>query len=695
MKEYSTDKIRNFCLAGQRGCGKTSLADAIAFSGGVNNRVGRVDDGSSLLDYTDAEISRKTTIASKLLAFEWKGGKVNIFDCPGHSDFVGELLSSAYVSDSVGFLVDAVAGVEIGTQLQWQLMGDSAPARFFVVNKMDKENANWQNCLDSIASAFGKSAVPLQIPIGSAESFGGLVDLLGQKAYNFDDKGNPSEVGIPAELKDAVEAAREKLIEAAAESDDALMEKYFDEGTLSPQDVAKGIKSGVGSGSIRPIFAASAVKNIGVKALLDFAAEYLPSGNEIAAHQVTKSGTEDQVDLPCDPSGKPVAYAFKVVSEGHLGEMTFFKVLSGTVKSGSELSNQQTGAAERVTQIYTSQGKNRVELASVQAGDIGVVVKLKDTHTGDTLSDKSLAVTVSRAAFPNPVMDVAIKPKSKGDEDKMAAALSKLGEEDPTFRFISDPALRQQVLWAQGSTHIDTIVEKLKARFGVDVDLTKPKIPYRETIRSKTETQYTHKKQSGGRGQYGQVHIRIEPNERGGGFEFVDEIKGGVIPSKYIPAVQKGILEAMVNGGLAGAPVVDVKVALFYGKQHEVDSSDMAFKLAGLMAFRQGFMECKPVLLEPVYNVDVLVPNDYTGDVMGDLSSRRAKIGGMDPEGPNQRIRAVVPQAELYQYSLDLRSMTQGQGVYSAELSHYEEVPHDTAQKVIAEAKAAREAESA
>lgn len=693
MKEYTTDKIRNICLAGQRGCGKTSLSDAVAFDTGVNNRVGRVDDGSSILDYNESEIARKTTISSKILACEYKDTKINLLDCPGHADFIGEFLSALKVVEGVGILIDATSGVEIGTQLQWNLIKSLPIAKFFFVNKMEKENVKWKNNLQSIQNAFGKNAVAVQIPIGEALEFKGIVDLLNMKAYIFDAAGNRSDTEIPANLKDEVTAARENLIEVAAETDDALLEKFFNDGTLDDADFQKGLRKGIAEGKIYPVLFGSAAKNMGVKILLDMVITYLPSPDRRKPVEAVKSETMNKIELPLDSAGQPVVFVFKTVSEGHLGDMSYFKVFSGTIKPGMELSNQQTRSTERVAQIYSFQGKNRIELPSVAAGDIGTIVKLKDTHTGNTLAIKGFDVTVPPVVFPNPVMDVAVKSKTKGDEEKVASGLNKLREEDPTFKLVSDPALKQQVLYGQGSTHIEVLMEKLQKRFGVQVDLVKPKIPYRETVRKKAEQQYKHKKQSGGRGQYGEVYIRIEPNARGAGFEFIDEITGGVIPSKFIPAVEKGIIEQMQHGGLAGAPVVDVKVALYFGSYHDVDSSDMAFKIAGLMAFKEGFMKCDPVLLEPIYNIEVLVPDEYTGDVMGDLSSRRGKITGMDPEGRNQRIRATVPQAELYQYSVDLRSKTQGQGVFTMEFSHYEEVPHEVAQKVIAEARAEREAE--
>ncbi len=694
MKEFTTDKIRNVCLAGQRGCGKTTLADAIAFITGANNRMGRVDEGSSLLDYTDAEISRKTSVTAKLLAVPHKRIKLNLCDAPGHPDFIGELLSSARVCDTIGMVINATAGVEVGTNLHWRQTDRPKTARFFFVNKMENDNVVWQNNLSVLQETFGTAAAPVAIPIGESSGFKGVVDVLTMKAYTFDADGNESQTEIPADMKETVEGHREKLIELAAEGDDALLEKYFEEGTLGEEDFIAGLKKSIREGKVYPILCGSAAKNVGIRVLLDFIEKYAPSPADYSPAEAHKTGTEERVELPTDAGGKAVAYIYHTMSESHLGELSLIRVYSGTLKTGMDLTNQQTQNAERVTQIYSMQGKKRIDLSSVPAGDIGALVKLKDSHTGNTLAESGVDVTIPTAEYPNPVMDVAIKAKSKGDEEKIANGLSKLREEDPTFRLESDPSLGQQVLYGQGPTHIDVLTEKLRERFGVEVELTKPKIPYRETIKGKTERQYRHKKQTGGRGQFGDVYLRLEPNERGAGFEFLNEIKGGVVPSKFIPAVEKGVVESMQHGGLSGSPVVDVKVALYFGSYHDVDSSDMAFKIAGLMAFKEAFMDAKPVILEPIMNVQVIVPDEFTGDVMGDLSSRRGKIGGMEPDGPNQIIRAQVPQAELYQYAVDLRSMTQGQGVYSLEFSHYEEVPYDAAQKIIEEARRQKEEEA-
>lgn len=686
MKDFSTDNIRNLCLAGQRGCGKTSLADALAFHTGANNRIGRVDDGSSFFDYNETEISRKSSISTKLLATTFKNRKLNLLDCPGHPDFVGELITSSLVSEAVCMVVDALAGVEVGTQLQWRLLREKGLGRFIFVNKMDKENVNWTKTVDSLQKAFGNRAVPVQFPIGQADSFSGVVDLVHMKAYKFDG-GKPVEMDIPGDVKGEAESYREALIEMAAESDDALMEKFFDAGTLDIAQTIEGLRGGIARGTLFPILFGSAAKDIGPAMVLDFAAELLPSPDQMSPVEGYKTDTEDATEIIVEPSGDPLAYVYKTSSESQLGELTFFKVFAGTLKPGAELINQRNRGVERMAQLYTVQGKNRVDVTSLAAGDIGVAVKLKGTHTGNTLAGKGISKVLKPAVYPSPVMDVAIRPKKKGDEDKIASGLQKLHEEDPTFQLVADGALKQQVLFAQGSTHIEVLTEKLQKRFGVEVELVKPKIPYRETVMGRIETQYRHKKQSGGRGQYGDVHIRIEPNERGGGFLFQDEIKGGVIPNKFIPAVEKGVVESMEHGGLCGAPVVDVKVSLFFGSYHDVDSSDMAFKIAGSMAFKQGYLEAKPVILEPIYKVEVLIPSEFTGDVMGDLSSRRGRVSGMDPEGSSTRIKAEIPRSELYQYSVDLRSMTQGQGLYSMDFARYEQVPHEVAQKIIEEAK--------
>ncbi|HDL02959.1 MAG TPA: elongation factor G [candidate division Zixibacteria bacterium] len=691
MKVFETDRIRNIALIGQRGCGKTSLADAIAFSSGISNRLGKVDEGTSLSDFTDEEINRKSTISLSILVCPWKNLKVNVLDLPGHPDFIGELIAGLNVVETAVIVLNANSGIEVGTEIQYKYVDKFKLPRIFFINKVEKEHVKTAEVIAQLQERYGLKVVPVQIPIGEGTSYKGVVDIVKMKAVTFDDKGKPNVGDIPADLQDAAKEAQQKLMESVAESDDALLEKFFDQGELSHDEMVTGLKKAISQQNVFPVLFGSADANSGVHTLVDFITDYFPAPNQMPPVNLMKVGSEEIVPVEVTNSGSPIAYVFKSLSEAHIGEISLFKAISGKISSGLDLINHGNKNAERIGQIYSVTGKERSEIEAVNAGDIGALVKLKSTAGGDTLAPKDTAMVVPDIDFPEPVMDVGIKPKAKGDEEKLSTGLQKLRDEDPTFNIVVDPALKQTVLFTQGSTHTEIILGKLHSRYGVEVETFKPRIAYRETIKGKTEIQHRYKKQSGGRGQYGDVHLRIEPNARGEGFVFADEIKGGVIPGKYIPSVEKGIIEAMESGGLSGSPVVDVKVAVFYGSYHAVDSSDMAFKIAASMAFKEGFMKCKPVLLEPISKVEILVPEDFTGDVMGDLSSRRGKIAGMDPEGRYTRIRATVPQAELYNYSVDLRSMTSGQGVYSRTFSHYEEVPREITEKVIAEIKQSNE----
>jgi elongation factor G len=691
VRVFDTDRIRNIALVGQRGCGKTSLADAIAFSSGITNRLGKVDDGTSLSDFTEEEINRNSSVGLSVLVCPWKNVKVNVLDLPGHPDFIGELISGLYVSESAAIVLNANAGIEVGTEIQYKYVEKFNLPRFFFVNKVEKEHVKTSEVVSQLQERYGLKVVPVQIPMGEGIAYKGVVDLIKMKGITFDGKGKPTVGDIPAELKDAAEEARVKLIEAVAESDDALLEKFFDRGELSPEELVEGLKKALLKRAVFPVLFGSADRNSGVHALLDFVSDFVPSPDKLSPVNMLKGAKEELEAVEVSSSGRPVAFVFKTLSEAHIGELSFFKVISGNIAQGAEVYNHTQRSGERIGQIYVVTGKERQEIDSVNAGDIAALVKLKSTKTGDTLAAKDNVLVMPKADFPNPVMDVGIKPRAKGDDEKLSTGVQRLRDEDPTFDIVIDPALRQTVLFTQGSTHTEIIMERLKKKYGIEADLFKPRIPYRETITAKSEVQHRYKKQTGGRGQYGDVHLRLEPNERGAGFEFVNAIKGGVIPSKYIPSVEKGVVEAMHDGGLSGSPVVDFKATVFYGSYHAVDSSDMAFKMAATLAFRDGFLQCKPVLLEPINKVEVLVPEDYTGDVMGDLSSRRGKIAGMDPEGRYTRIRATVPQAEMYNYSVDLRSMTSGQGVYSRTFSHYEEVPREITEKVIEEIKRSRE----
>jgi len=689
----TTDKIRNIGLVGQRGAGKTMLAEAMAYAAGATNRLGRTEDGTTLSDYTDEEKARQTSLNLSLLHCTWKNHKINILDLPGHMDFIGDVMSGLSAADCAVVVINASGGVEVGTLQFFHFVERDEKPAVFVINRLDKENTDFNTNLASLREAFGNKAVPVQLPIGKAADFKGLIDLIRMKAVTFDDKGKATLGDIPADLTGEAEAAREKLMESVAESNDELLEKFFDQGSLSDEEIRTGLKKGIASGALYPVMISAATSNIGGSTLLDFVVEYLPSPAEAPVLKAKRDDNGSEIEIPCSANDPAAVYVFKTISEQHVGDLSLVKVYAGKLNSGLELVNIQKGS-ERIGQVYEVIGKDRKEVDAANAGDIVALVKLKNTHTGNTLCAKDRKAAIPEPDYPEPVMDMTIRPKAKGDEEKMGMSLNKLNEVDPTFKIVHDPALKQTLLFGQGDTQIDLIVEKLKNRFSVEVELDRPRIPYRETVKGKTEIQGKYKKQSGGRGQYGDCWLRIEPLERGGGFEFADEVKGGVIPGKFIPSVEKGVVEAMQEGGLCGAPVVDIKVAVYFGSYHSVDSSDMAFKVAASMGFKDGYLKCQPIILEPIYNIQVLVPDEYTGDVMGDISSRRGKIIGMDPLGKMQQVRASVPQSELYKYSVDLRSFTQGQGVYSREFSHYEEVPPDVSMKLQEEYKASRNQES-
>lgn len=688
----TTDKIRNIGLVGQRGSGKTTLADALAFSAGVVNRLGSTTDGTTISDYTEEEKSRQTSLNLSIIACPFKGNKINVIDMPGHMDFIGDVMSGLAATDTAIVVVNSSGGVEVGTMQYFDRIEKMKKPTAFVINGVDKENTDFNKNLAALQEAFGTKVVPAQLPIGKTTQVKGVVDLIKMKGVTFDDKGKATLGDIPDDMKAEAESAREKLMESVAESSDDLLEKFFEEGVLTDEEFLNGLKKGIAAAKVLPVLVSSATNNIGVSTILEFAVNYFPNPSDVPSVIVKKAGGDDELELPCSSDGDPSLYVFKTISEQHVGDLSLVKVFSGKIQSGLELHNVQHGS-ERIGQMFELTGKDRKEVDGANAGDIVALVKLKNTHTGNTLCPKNNQIEIPIPDYPDPVMDMAIRPKAKGDEEKMGLGLNKLHETDPTFKVVQDAALSQTLLFGQGDTQIDLLVEKLKSRFGVEVELDKPKIPYRETIKGKTEIQGRYKKQTGGRGQFGDCWLRIEPKKRGEGFEFADEIKGGVIPSKFVPSVEKGVVDAMTEGLLCGAPVVDCKVTVYFGSYHSVDSSDNAFKMAGSMAFKAGYPNCSPVILEPIYNVAILVPEEYTGDVMGDVSSRRGKIIGMDPLGKMQRVNASIPQAELYKYSVDLRSFTQGQGVYSREFSHYEEVPGDVSMKLQEEYKASRNQE--
>jgi elongation factor G len=689
VKEYYPKEIRNLALIGHAAVGKTTLTEAMLYSAGETNRLGNVEDGTTISDYNADEIERKISISTSLLHCAWKNCKLNILDTPGYSDFLGEVKGTLRVADLAVIVLNSVSGVEVGTESVWRIVEEYKTPRLLFLNRMDKEHADFEKTMNMTIERFGNKVLPLQIPVNSGEHFDSIIDLLLMKMVKYEKTGSgkSSMSDIPDEFKAKAEEMREKVIEMAAENDDELLEKYFENGTLSEEEIKLGLIKGVVNQAVFPLLCGSAARNIGIHLLLDRIAESGPAADDRPPEIGKKPGTDQEVQRECKVDAPLSTLVFKTVSEAHVGELSFFRVISGRLSSGQEVLNTSRGVSEKIGQIFLMNGKNRKEVGYISAGDIGATVKLRDTHTGNTLSDKRDPVVLKGIDFPEPVIRIAIEPKSKGDEEKISTGLQTLHEEDPTFVVNMDSELRQTIISGQGELHLDIIVKRLKEKFGVDVNLVEPKIPYRETIRATAQAQGKYKKQSGGRGQYGDTWLRLEPLPRGEGFEFVNAIVGGVVPSKYIPAVEKGIKEAMAEGVVAGYKVTDLKVTLYDGSYHSVDSSDMAFKIAGSLGFKKAFQEAKPVILEPIYDVEVMVPEEFMGDVMGDISSRRGKISGMESEGPFQVVKAKVPLAELYRYSTTLRSLTQGRGLHRRKFSHYEEVPHDIAQKLIAAAE--------
>jgi elongation factor G len=693
LKEYATAQIRNVALVAHHGVGKTTLGEAMLFQAKATTRLGRIADGTTLLDHAPDAVQRQITINLGLAQFEWSNHKINLLDTPGYADFVGDVHSALRVVDAAILMLRGNAGVEVGTEVVWEIIRKNRTPTLLVVNMMDKEHADFRSAVRSVHTRLGVNAVATQLPIGEAEKFHGIVDLIENKAFTFTGKGmdeKSQEVPIPADMADEAAEARAKLLEEAATGDEHLMEKFLSTGELTVEEIRKGLCERVVQGDLVPAFCCSAYNNQGVKEILDEVVDVLPSPLDVKPATGMVEG-KGEVTLKPVANEPAAALVFKTLSEQHLGDLSLVRIYSGRVEHGVELLNTIRNKSERLGTLYHLVGKERSDCKGASAGDIVAAVKLRETHTGDTLADKSRPVRMAPPAFPHPVTAEAVRAKNKGDEEKMAQGLSRLHEEDPTFRRHYETSTRETLVQGMGDLQLEVMVDRLKKRFGVEVVLSKPHVPYRETVKTKAQGEYRHKKQTGGRGQFGEVHLRLEPMPRGGQFEFKDEIKGGVVPNQYIPAVEKGVVAAMERGPLAGCPVVDVRAALFFGKHHDVDSSEMAFKIAAESCFHQVMLEAKPVLLEPIDEIEVRVPEEFLGDVMGDLSSRRGRIQGTEADGHYQVIRAIVPQAETYKYATHLRSITQGRGAHSARFVQYEEVPREMAEKVIAAAKAERE----
>ncbi len=681
MKQYAPANIRNVALAGHQESGKTMLAEAMMFTTGAIGRLGKIEDGNTMMDFSPEEVERQISIQASVAFVEGLETKVNLVDTPGYEDFVGDVLQGIGATENTLIAVRADGGVEVGTEKVFGYTEELGRSAMFVITKMGKEHADFEGTVAGIQETFGGQARVVFLPIGQGDSFKGVVDLFHNKAFEFDG-GKRTEIDIPADMQERAAALRKDLMESAAETDEGLMEKYLDEGSLSEDEFKLGLVESIHERGTFPIMCCDALSGVGVTALLNAVVDLLPA----ADHGSRAVDGDEDTKVNSEGAGA-AAYVFKSVNDSHVGDMLLMRVYSGTFSSGSEAYNSSRDQVERLGQLYAVRGKERVEVDKLGPGDIGAVVKLKSTKIRDTLTDKG-GPKLAKTLVPYPRVFSAIYSANTGDEDKVGAGLHKIMDEDPAFTVKIDEDTKETLITGQGELHLDVIVGKLKSRFGVDVKLEKPKIAYRETITRKAEAQGKYKKQTGGRGQYGDVHLRLEPMPRGSNFEFVDAIVGGVVPGKFIPAVEKGVIETMSNGVVAKCRMEDVKVTLFDGSYHNVDSSENSFKMAASMAFKKAVEAAGPILLEPIINVQVKVPEDYVGDVMGDLSSRRGKVQGMEPQGKYNIINAQVPLAELYRYSTTLRSMSQGRGTHRREFSHYEEVPHDVAQKVIEATKA-------
>jgi elongation factor G len=669
MADIDIKNIRTVAFVSHAGAGKTSLVEAILFNAGMTKRLGKVDEGNTVSDYSSDEISRKVSINTSLLYCDYKGIRMQFLDTPGYADFVGEVISALRGVDSAVVLVDAAAGVEVGTERAWEMLETKKLPRAIFINKMDKENASFANALNTLREQFGKRCVPLQVPQGAAQSFKGIINVLDPQA----------DVAIVGKF-------REELVESVAEADDALLEKYLDKGELTPEETKTALRKAILQGKVVPVVCGSALNNISAKELTEVIAEYFPVPSDLDAVE-GKNAAGEPLRRKIGSAGPFSAFVFKTIIDPYVGQLNLFKVFSGTLMANTGFFNATKKAKERVGPLHILQGKEQVAVPQVSAGMIGAVAKLKDTFTSDSICDEKEITLYEPLVFPEAAISFSVKPKSRADEEKISSGLSRLAGEDLTFKVSRDPQTKEMIISGMGDLHLEIMVNRLKERFGVEVEIGTPKVPYKETITKKVQVQGKYKRQSGGRGQYGDCWLRLEPLPKGGGFEFVDEIFGGAVPRQYVPAVEKGVTQAMSEGVLAGYPLVDMKVTIYDGSYHTVDSSDMAFQIAGSMALRKGALEAGPVLSEPIMDVEVIVPEEYMGQISGDLNSRRGRIQGVDIRGKNQVIRVEIPLSEMFRYATELRSMTQGRGFYTMKFSHYETVPAKIAERIIAQAK--------
>jgi elongation factor G len=678
MKDYGTENLRNVVLLGHGSAGKTSLAEAMLFDSGAINRMGEVENGTTVADFDEEEIRRHISLNLALVPVEWEGCKINVLDTPGYTDFVGEVKSAVRAADLALILVDAVAGVEVGTELAWSYADEQGLPRMVVVNKMNRENASLERTLEALRGAFGENFVPVHLPVGAAGEFAGVVDLVGMKAL-METEGKVTE--IPDNLTGQAEEARTQLIEAAAEADDELIVKYLEGEELTDEEIQQGLRATILSGTAIPVMVTAATANLGTRALLDALVAYAPSPADREA--VTGEGSAGEEEIEPNELAPLAALVFKTTADPFVGKLTYFRIYGGLLESDSRVYNSRAREEERLGQIYVMRGKEQIPVPRLHTGDIGAVAKLTHTLTGDTLCDKGHPVSLPGPAFPSTLFAVAVQPTSKADQAKLGPTLTRICEEDPTLRWRQEPSTRQTILEGMGEAHVDIALRRMENRFDVAVATSIPKVPYRETITRIYADQYRHKKQTGGAGQFAEVHMRLEPLPRDTGFEYEWEVFGGAISRSFESSIHKGVKQVMEQGVIAGYPVVDVKAVVYDGKEHPVDSKDIAFQIAGREAFKKVMLDAGPVLLEPIQKVTITVPEEFTGDIMGDLNTKRARVQGMDQGGGKSIITALVPLAEMQRYATDLRSLTQGRGIFSMELDHYEEVPAHLAQEIV------------
>jgi len=696
MKKYEPDAIRNVGIFSHGGEGKTSIVEAMLFLSGENTRLGRVDDGTSLMDYEPEEVERKITISSSLACFEWGKNKINFIDTPGDDNFMSDAKLCMRVVDGAVIVVSAVSGVKVGTEKVWQYANElSIPACVFI-NKLDRERADFGRTVEDVQKNFtDANLLVVQLPMGKEEAFKGVIDLLSMKAYVYKDDGSGSfeRIDIPSEYEAEANKYREKLVEIAVEMDDEVMERYLNGDEVKGEEIEKCLKDGIWTRRIVPIMCGAAAKNIGINALLDNIVKYFPSSTYKDVVEGIDPKTGNTIKREMKPDQPFSAFIFKTITDPFAGKLTLFRVYSGEIHPDMTVLNVSKDEKERIGQIFYLVGKKQKQAGFASAGDIAVLAKLKEAGTGDTLCDEKAPIKYKEVSISPPVISFSLQPKAKGDEDKLNTSLARLIEEDQTIQYKRDDQTKEFLLSGMGQVHIEVVVERMKRKFGVEVELKEPKVPYKETIKGTTKVQGKYKKQSGGKGQYGDTWLEMGPLPKGAGFEFVDKVVGGAIPRQYIPAVEKGIIEAMPQGILAGYPVTDFRVTLYDGSYHDVDSSEMAFKIAASMGFKKGMEQCNPTLLEPIMKIEVIVPDEFMGDIMGDMNSRRGKIIGVESKGSNQVVKAAVPMAEILKYAPDLRSMTGGRGAFTVEFSHYEEVPAHIAPKIIEQAKKEKELE--